>query len=69
MCNGCSAHVSELIHVVYVPPLPYDLQELRQRIIAAVATIKRDMLERVWTEMDCRIDVCRVTRGSHIECL
>jgi hypothetical protein len=34
-----------------------------------VATINRDMLERVWTEMDHRIDVCRVTRGSHIECL
>jgi hypothetical protein len=30
--------------VVYVPPLPNDLQELRQRIIAAVATINRDML-------------------------
>jgi hypothetical protein len=55
--------------VVYVPPLPNDLQELRQRINAAVATINRDMLERVWTEMDYRIDVCRVTRGSHIECL
>jgi hypothetical protein len=55
--------------VVYVSPLPNDLQELRQRIIAAVTTINRDMLERVWTEMDYRIDVCRVTRGSHIECL
>jgi hypothetical protein len=55
--------------VVYVPPLPNDLQKLRQRIIAAVATINRDMLERVWTEMDYRIDVCRVIRGSHIVCL
>jgi hypothetical protein len=55
--------------VVYVPPFPNDLQELRQRIIAAVATINRYMLENVWTEMDYRIGVCRVTRGSHIECL
>jgi hypothetical protein len=38
-------------------------------VIAAVATINRDMLERVWTEIDCQIDVCRVTRGSYIECL
>jgi hypothetical protein len=22
---------------------------------------------RVWQELECRIDVCRVTRGSHIE--
>jgi hypothetical protein len=55
--------------IVYVPPLPNDLQELTQSIIAAVATINRDMLARVWTEMDYRIDVCRVTRGSHTECL
>jgi hypothetical protein len=31
--------------VVYVPPLPNDLQELRQRIIAAVATINWDMMQ------------------------
>jgi hypothetical protein len=33
------------------------IQELRQRIIAAVATINSDMLEKVWTEMDYGIDV------------
>jgi hypothetical protein len=55
--------------VVYIPPLTNDLQELRQHIIAAVATINRDMLEKVWTEMGYRIDMCCVTRGSHIECL
>jgi hypothetical protein len=32
--------------VVYIPSLPNDLQELRQRINAAVATINRDMLKR-----------------------
>jgi hypothetical protein len=52
--------------VFYAPPLPNDLQELGQRIIATVPTINRDMLKRVLTEMDYRIDVCRVTRGSHI---
>jgi hypothetical protein len=56
-------------NVIYAPPLLNDIQELRQRIIAAVAIINRDMLESVCTEMDNRIDVCRVTRGSHIECL
>jgi hypothetical protein len=55
--------------VIYVPPLPNDLQEFRQYIVAAVTTINSDMLERIWTEMDYRIDVCRVTQGSHIECL
>jgi hypothetical protein len=25
------------------------------------------MLTRVWQELEYRIDVCRVTRGAHIE--
>jgi sulfur relay (sulfurtransferase) DsrC/TusE family protein len=27
----------------------------------------RDMLQRVWAEMDYRLDVCRVTEGGHTE--
>jgi hypothetical protein len=52
---------------VYVPTLPRDLSELRQRIVAAVDTIDVDMLQRVWKELDYRIDVCRVTRGGHMD--
>jgi hypothetical protein len=33
----------------------------------AVTTIDVHMLERVWQELDYRIDVCRVTKGGHIE--
>jgi hypothetical protein len=47
-----------------VPPLPRDLPELRLRIKDAVATIDVHMLERVWQELDYRIDVCRVTKGD-----
>jgi hypothetical protein len=25
------------------------------------------MLQRVWQELDYRIDICRVTKGGHIE--
>jgi len=28
-----------------------------------------DMLQRVWSELEYRIDVCRVTKGGHIECV
>jgi hypothetical protein len=38
------------------------------RIIAAVKYINAPMLTRVWQELEYRIDVCRVTRGAHIEC-
>ena len=31
------------------------------------ASVDEDMLRSVWTELDYRIDICRVTKGSHIE--
>ena len=52
---------------VFVPPLPVSLNELKQRITTAVASVDKDMLRSVWTELHCRIDICRVTKGSHIE--
>jgi hypothetical protein len=33
----------------------------------AVKNIESPMLRRVWQELEYRIDVCRVTRGAHIE--
>ena len=52
---------------MYVPPLPGDLPELRNRIEAAVATITEDTLIKVWEELAYRLNVCRVTKGAHIE--
>jgi hypothetical protein len=40
---------------------------LKPRIIAAVKNIDAPMLTRVWQELEYRIDVCRVSRGEHIE--
>jgi hypothetical protein len=36
-------------------------------IIAAVKNIDAPMLTHMWQEVEYRIDVCRVTRGAHIE--
>lgn len=52
---------------VFTPPMPNDIAELKDRIIIAVNSIERDMLGRVWQELDFRVDVCRVTKGAHIE--
>jgi hypothetical protein len=32
-----------------------------------VASVTRDMLVKVWDEVDYPTDVCLVTRGPHIE--
>jgi hypothetical protein len=37
------------------------------RIMAALGGVKKDMLHGVREEIDYRLDVCRVTRGAHIE--
>ena len=52
---------------LYVPPLPANLPEVKDRIREAVAVITPDMLVNVWEELAYRLDVCRVTNGAHIE--
>jgi hypothetical protein len=52
---------------VFVPSLPRDLFDLKTWITAVVKNIDAPMLTRVWQELEYRIDVCRVTRGAHIE--
>jgi hypothetical protein len=51
--------VTALIHTIF--------QCLKARIIAAMKNIDAPMLTRVWQELEYRINVCRVTRGAHIE--
>ena len=52
---------------VCIPPLPASIPELKVRIRTAIETITADVLQKVWNELDCRVDVCRVTKGAHIE--
>ena len=35
--------------------------------IIAIEAITADMLQTVWNELDYRVDVCRITKGAHIE--
>jgi len=50
-------------------PMSRDLADLKPQIIAAVKNIDASTLTRVWQELEYRIDVCRVTGGTHIEYL
>jgi len=43
------------------------IPELKVRIRTAIETITSDMLQTVWNELDYRVDVCRITKGAHIE--
>ena len=43
------------------------IPELKVRIRTTIETITADMLQTVWNELDYRVDVCRITKGAHIE--
>jgi hypothetical protein len=51
---------------VHVPPLPASIPELKIRIRTATETITADLLHTV-RNVDYRVDVCRITKGAHIE--
>ncbi|XP_008181699.1 uncharacterized protein LOC103309014 [Acyrthosiphon pisum] len=53
--------------IVYVPPLPKDLDELKSRITDAINSVTVDMLQQVYEEFEYRLDVCRESKGGHIE--
>jgi len=54
---------------IYVPPLPVSIPELKVRIRTTIETIIADMLQTVWNKLDYHADVCRITKGAHIEYL
>jgi len=49
--------------------LPRDLADLKAQIIATVKDIDAHMLTQLRQELEYHIDVCRVTRGAHVEYL
>jgi len=51
---------------VFSTPVP-DITNLKARMTDAFATITEDMLEKMWREIDYRLDVLRATKGAHVE--
>jgi hypothetical protein len=47
--------------------MPADLQELNDSIHNAIAQAGVNLFNKLCEELDYRLDVCRITRGSHIE--
>ena len=52
---------------VYVPPLPASIPELKVQIRTTIETITTDILQTVQNKLGYRVDVCTITKGSHIE--
>jgi hypothetical protein len=52
---------------VYIPPMPVDRQEIRDKIVNTLALVDANFLDKLWDKLEYRLDVCCITRGSHIE--
>jgi hypothetical protein len=53
---------------VYATPVP-DIATLRTQIAAVLEEVDATMLQRVWMELEYRLDVLRATKGAHVEVL
>jgi hypothetical protein len=55
------------LHKRFVLPVVPDINNLRERIASAIATVTPQMLEKVWGEYEYRLDILRATKGAHVE--
>jgi hypothetical protein len=44
-----------------------DLNRLKARTREAAQQVTRDVLQRVWQDIGYRLNICRVTNGTHME--
>ncbi|PSN47677.1 hypothetical protein C0J52_18682 [Blattella germanica] len=66
--NG--ARYLDMLQIWLMPQLneqQVNLDDLKQCIRQAMASINADYVTNVWDELDYRMDVCRVTGGAHID--
>ena len=51
---------------VYTQPLLANIDDIKDRITAAINKLDRDMLRRVWDEFSYWLDVVRAADGGHM---
>lgn len=49
--------------MVFLPPLPATIEELKQEITETILTVTPEMLQRVWNKFENRVDITRVSGG------
>jgi len=53
-------------NIVYAEKIR-NIQHLQERIISAIETVTRDMIQKTRQEIEFRLDVSRATNSKHIE--
>jgi len=53
-------------NIVYVEKIR-NIQHLQEMITSIIETVTRDMIQKMWQEIEFRLGVSRATNGAHIE--
>ena len=53
-------------NIVYAEKIR-NIQHLQERITSAIETVTRDMIQKMWQEIEFRLDVSIATIDAHIE--
>jgi len=53
-------------NIVYAEKIK-NIQHLQERITSAIETVTRNMIQKMWQEIEFRLDVPSATNGAHIE--
>jgi hypothetical protein len=46
-----------------------DINDLKDKIKAAIATVDTDMLQHTWMELEYHLEIVNVTNCAHVECV
>ena len=49
------------------PPSDNSMHSFKIQGACVKETITADVLQTVWNELDYRVEVCRITKGAHLE--
>ena len=66
LSSGNSAPNSRKKHHLTIP-FEGGMHRFKRQGTCVKETIAADVLQTVWNELDYRVDVCRITKGAHIE--
>ena len=59
--------VGDVKDKVYTPPLPANINDIKDQITTAINTVDRNMLRHIWNEFSYWLYVVLAASGDHIE--
>ena len=66
-CPACNSAPNSVKNRHLTIPFEGGMHSFKRQGACVKETIIADMIQPFWNELDYRVDVCRITKGAHIE--